>query len=229
VQTVIFAAATASAILVGAALGAVFDPPKAIRATLLAFAAGALITATAFELFEPARETAGLTTAAIALVVGATVFIACDALVERYRGGRTAVGLALMAAVTLDGVPENLALGVTLQDSGSYALLVAIVASNFPEALGGAAALRGGGDSARKAFALWAAVAVLLVVALVVGKLVAGSASEDVTASLLAFAAGAVLASIADTVMPEAYREGGPFVAFATVAGFLVAYALATY
>ena len=88
--------------------------------------------------------------------------------------------------------------------------------------------MRRDGQSPRRAVAIWAAVAVLLAVTLVVGRLVAGSASSDVLAALLAFAAGAVLASVADTVMPEAYREGGPFVAFATAAGFLVAYSLAT-
>ncbi len=226
-MTVIFALVTASSVLIGAALGAFFDPPKLLRAALLAFAAGALLTATAFELFEPARVSAGLLTASIALCAGAAVFIGVDAFLEHWFGGREAIGLALVAAVTLDGVPENLALGVTLAESGSYALLAAIVSSNFPEAFGGAASMRRNGDSPRKAISIWAAVAVLLVVSLVAGRLVAESASTDLIAVFLAFAAGAVLASVADTVMPEAYREGGPFVAFATVAGFLVAYALA--
>jgi ZIP family zinc transporter len=227
VQVFLFAAVAASAILGGAALGAFWDPPKALRASLLAFAAGALVTATTFELFEKAERQAGLVTAATALAVGAAVFIGADWFVERESGGREAVGLALVIAVTLDGVPENLALGVTLEHGGSYALLAAIFASNFPEALGGAAIFRSGNGSGRRAFLLWTAVAVLLAVALVAGRIVAEPASDRLVAVLLAFAAGAVLASIADTVMPEAYAEGGPLVAFATAAGFLLAYALA--
>jgi zinc transporter, ZIP family len=65
-----------------------------------------------------------------------------------------------LAAVTLDGVPENLALGVSLAGEeaiggGSLALLVAIFASNFPEALVGAVAMRSQGRSPRYAVGLW--------------------------------------------------------------------------
>ena len=130
--------------------------------------------------------------------------------------------------MTLDGVPENLALGVGLAEGGSYALLASIVASNFPEAFGGAAKLRQGGVSSARVLSVWGLTAVLLAVALVAGRLAADVASEQSLGLLAAFAAGAVLASVADSVMPEAYAEGGPLVAFATSGGFLVAYALTT-
>lgn len=225
--TAVFVAVTAVALLAGAALGAYWDPPDVLRAALLAFASGALITAAAFELFEEAHRRHDLVTASIAVVVGGAAFVGVDWLLERKTGGAEAVGLALVAAVTLDGVPENVALGVTLADGGSYALLGAIVASNFPEALGGAVSIRQDTGSALRALAIWGGTAVLLAVALVVGRLAAVGASDGVTAVLLALAAGAVLASLADTLMPEAYREGGPLIALATVAGFLLSYALA--
>ena len=61
-------------------------------------------------------------------------------------GASAAVGFVLLAAVTLDGVPENLALGVSLlSGGGSIVLLVAIFCSNFPESLVGAVAMRRGG------------------------------------------------------------------------------------
>ena len=101
------------ALLVGAALGCFRAPPKRLTAGMLAFAAGALIVAVAFELFEPAHRQAGLARASAALVVGAATFIAADLLIQRFAGAEAA-GLALVAAVTLDGVPENLALGVGL-------------------------------------------------------------------------------------------------------------------
>ena len=134
------------------------------------------------------------------------------------------VGLALLAAVTLDGVPENLALGVSLAGEeavggGSLALLVAIFASNFPEALVGAVAMRSQGRSAGYTIGLWAATAVLLTLAVVVGR--------QALAFPLAFAGGAVLASLADTLMPEAFERGRPLNAFATAAGFYVSFALA--
>jgi ZIP family zinc transporter len=131
-------------------------------------------------------------------------------------------------AVTLDGIPENLALGVGLAESASYALLASIVISNFPEAFGGAAQMRAGGASAARVLSVWGLTAALLVVALVAGRIAADVASQESLGMLTAFAAGAVLASLADSVMPEAYAEGGPLIAFATSGGFLVAYALTT-
>jgi ZIP family zinc transporter len=194
---------------------------------MLAFAAGALVVAVAFELFEPAHRQAGLARASAGLLVGAGTFIAVDLLIARYAGAQ-AGGLALVAAVTLDGVPENLALGVGLAGGGSYALLASIVASNCPEAFGGAAHMRQGGGSSARVLCVWVITAALLAVALVAGRLVADVASKESLGMLAAFAAGAVLASLADSVMPEAYAEGGPLVAFATSGGFLFAYALTT-
>jgi ZIP family zinc transporter len=226
-QALLYAVVTGGALVVGAALGCFRTPPTRLVAGMLAFAAGALIVAVAFELFEPAHRQAGLGRASVALVVGAATFVAVDLLIERYAGAE-AVGLALVAAVTLDGVPENLALGVGLAEGGSYALLASIVASNFPEAFGGAAHMRKGGASSARVLSVWCATAALLAVALVAGRVAADVASEQWLGMLAAFAAGAVLASLADSVMPEAYAEGGPLVAFATSGGFLVAYALTT-
>jgi zinc transporter, ZIP family len=142
------------------------------------------------------------------------------------------VGLALLAAVTLDGVPENLALGVSLAGEqatggGSLALLVAIFASNFPEALVGAVAMRAQGRSAGYAIGLWAATAALLTVAVVVGRQALAAAAPSTLAFPLAFAGGAVLASLADTLMPEAFERGRPLNAFATAAGFFLSFILA--
>ena len=117
-REVVYVAATAGALLFGAALGCFRTPPRQLTAGMLAFAAGALVVAVAFELFEPAHREAGLGRASAALLFGASAFIAVDLLLQRYAGAG-AVGLALVAAVTLDGVPENFALGVGLAESGS--------------------------------------------------------------------------------------------------------------
>jgi ZIP family zinc transporter len=226
-QTIVFAAVAASAILLGAAIGAFWTPDERLQGALLAFAGGALITALAFELFEEAHHAAGLAKSVLALFVGAAVFTAANLFLQRKFGGREAAGLALVAAVTLDGVPENLALGVTLAESGSYALLVAIFASNFPEALDGAASIRED-EGAGRAFAVWAAVAALLALSIFGGMFAVNVVPADAIGLLLAFAAGAILASIADTVLPQAFSEGGPLIAFSTTAGFATAYALAS-
>jgi zinc transporter, ZIP family len=141
------------------------------------------------------------------------------------------VGLALLAASILDGVPENLALGVSLADEesagGSLALLAGIFAANFPEALVGAVAMRSQGRSVRATFGMWLATALVLIPAVVIGRVPLAGADPSTLAFPLAFAGGAVLAALADTLMPEAFERGRPFNAFATCAGFFVAFVLA--
>jgi ZIP family zinc transporter len=58
----------------------------------------------------------------------------------------------------------------------------------------------------------------------VAGSAALSGANESLLAVLLAFAGGAVLASLADTLMPDAYREGGGLIAFATAAGFFLSF-----
>ncbi|MDQ1058590.1 ZIP family zinc transporter [Arthrobacter globiformis] len=140
---------------------------------------------------------------------------------------RGAAGLALLAAATLDGVPENLALGVSLgEGTGGLALLAAIFVSNLPEALVGAASMCSQGMSTPAILRLWGLCSIVLVIAVVLG---AGplSGSDPKTISLpLAFAAGAVIAALADTLMPEAFEHGGPAVALSTAAGFVLSFLL---
>ena len=85
-QLALYAAATGGSLLVGAALGSFRTPPRTLTAGMLAFASGALIVAVAFELFEPAHHQASLTRASIALVLGATTFIAVDLVLTRKAG-----------------------------------------------------------------------------------------------------------------------------------------------
>ncbi|MFW6187635.1 MAG: ZIP family metal transporter [Actinomycetota bacterium] len=258
-ESLLFGVIASSALVIGALIGVRFELPKRVLAVLLSFAAGALITALTFELFEDAYEHGGIWRAVIGLFAGAVVFTVLSALLDRWAqpGPRSrdaerqqgsakldtdaaaeekaptaasaggAAGLALLAAVTLDGVPENVALGVALgEGTGGLALLAAIFVSNLPESLVGAASMRERGMSRGKAVGLWLVCAVLLAAAVVVG---AGplSGSDPATISLpLAFAAGAVIASLADTLMPEAYEHGGPAVALSTAAGFVLSFVL---
>jgi ZIP family zinc transporter len=236
-----FGLAASSALVVGSAVGARWSPPKTVTGVLLAFASGALISALAFELFEEAFTMGGALHAGLGLLAGAATFVVCDTLLDRYvtgdsgpeqrevtsAGARRGVGLALLAAVTLDGVPENLALGVSLVSGASLSLLVAIFFSNLPESLVGAVSMRESGMSPRTVMSTWVACAVLLAAAVVLGRATAGALSEEVLGVALAFAGGAVLASLADTLMPEAFEHGRPFNAFATAAGFFLSFVLA--
>lgn len=110
--------------------------------------------------------------------------------------------------------------------SSAIALLVAVFASNFPEALAGAARMVERGRSRRQVVLLWVGATVLLAGAVVLGRLLFAGASDEQLALPLAFAGGAVLASVVDTLAPEAFKEGGPFVALASAAGFVTAFLL---
>ena len=240
-EAVLYGVAASSALVIGAGLGSRWRAPQQVTGILLAFASGALISALAFELFEEAFHLGGAWRSGLWLLAGAVVFVTTDSLLDRYvaghpgpeqrevakAGARGGVGWALLAAVTLDGVPENLALGVSLVEGASLTLLVAIFASNLPESLVGAVAMREEGRPARQVMLIWMACALLLTLAVIVGRGAAGGLSDPVLALALAFAGGAVLASLADTLMPEAFEHGRPLNAFATAAGFFVSFVLA--
>lgn len=231
-RAVVFAVIASSALWIGAAIGAWRHTSKRTTSVLLAFASGALITAVAYDLFQEAFDRGGATRAGISLAAGATVFVVVDTWLDRRTERRSqagaAVGFALLAGVTLDGVPENLAMGVSLIGSASPALLVAIFASNLPEALVGAQKMREAGLSPRRTLLVWVATSVVLAVAVVAGYAALDGVSRSTLAWPLGFAGGAVLASLADTLMPEAYDEGGPLVALATALGFLLSFLIST-
>ena len=223
----LFGLAASSALVIGGVAGAFWRPPRALVAAALAFASGALITALAFDLFEESFRAGGVWFSGLGLLAGAAAFIAADEWLDHHieRAGGGVPGFAILAAVTLDGIPENMALGVTLlEGTGSVVLLVAIFASNLPESLGGAVGMRDEGSSEGFVILVWALTAVLLASSVVAGNAVLLGADERLLSVLLAFASGAVLASLADTLMPDAYREGGALVAFATAAGFFLSF-----
>ena len=230
-SVLLFGLVASSALVIGAVAGAYWTPPQLVLASALAFASGALITALAFDLFQESFERGGAWLSALGLLAGAATFVVADELLDRYIEGAGGVSaFALLAGVTLDGIPENLALGVSLLETsgaGTLTLLVAIFFSNLPEALGGAVGMRQQGRSRRFAIGVWSATAVVLAAAVVLGNVALSGAGEGPLAVLLSFAGGAVLASLADTLMPDAYREGGALVAFATAAGFLLSFLIA--
>jgi ZIP family zinc transporter len=136
------------------------------------------------------------------------------------------MSLALLASVTLDGVPENVAIGASLEAEFSIALPIAIFASNLPEALVGTMTMRRGGLGPGATILIWTGAAIVLTGTAVLGNAFAASLPSRGMAWLLSFGAGAVLASLADTLMPEAFERGRPWNSFATAAGFLVSFAL---
>ncbi|WP_137874107.1 ZIP family metal transporter [Rhodococcus sp. Q] len=217
---------TALPMLIGAVVGLRYDLPRPALAGLMAFGAGAMVAAVSTELFQPAFEAEGVVVAGIALMLGALVYVVADHLIEN-RLGPAALGWALMLGALLDGIPENTALGVSLSAEGGLVLLVAIAVGNVPEAVAGAASMRTQPNfDARRARLLWVVTAVVLVLVVVAANAAADSIQPQQIAVIQAFAGGATIAVLADSLMPEAYREGGWWVGISTAAGFLVAFAL---
>ena len=254
-EALTFGFIASSALVIGSAIGVRYKLPEKVLAALLAFAAGSLTTALAFELFIDSFDQGGAWVSGIGFILGAIVFVAVstwlDWQVEHPADPEgspkldleaatqekdvspaemgEATGLALLAAVTLDGVPENLALGIALaEETGGLVLLLAIFLSNFPESLVGAAAMVEQGRSPRFAILTWAVTGVVLALSVAFGRGVLVGSSPDTVSFPLAFAGGAVIASLSDTLMPEAYEHGGPPVALATAGGFFVSFLLST-
>ncbi|MFC9788228.1 ZIP family metal transporter [Rhodococcus sp. NPDC127528] len=217
---------TAIPLLVGAAVGLRYDLPRTVLAALMAFGAGTMVAAVSTELFQPAFTSEGGLIAGSALMAGALVYVVADHLIEN-KLGPAALGWALMLGSLLDGIPENTALGVSLGGGGGVVLLVAVAVGNVPEAVAGAASMRKQPNfNVRRALLLWTVTAVVLVLVVVAANAAADNIPDRSIAVIQAFAGGATIAVLADSLMPEAYREGGWWVGLSTALGFLVAFAL---
>lgn len=223
-------ALAAISLVIGAALGVSRSWRDGAVGAVLAFGAGALISSVAFELAQDGLERGGPLPVAIGLAVGAAAFYFADRTVERIggRSGGGASGLPLALGALLDGIPEQAVLGIGLAagDGVSVALLVAIFVSNLPEGIGSASDMRQAGKPARQVLGRWAVVAVVCVAATLGGALVADVASDEMSAAISGFAAGALLVMLVDSMVPEAREKAGRPAGLLTVLGFAVAAAL---
>lgn len=218
---------TSFALLGGAAWGVYRDLSERTEGFIVAMAGGALIVSLMEELIRPSVEILPLLATLAFVALGALVFTGLDAAVKDRLSGAGGVGLLL--AVTLDGVPENLALGTAL--IGTDALAVAALAgsiflSNLPEAAGGAKQMMQDGRSARQVMLLWAAVATLLSGAALGGYYGLSGADPSVIAAIKCFAAGAVVSSLATEVFPKAFDEDRLWSGVAVALGLMLAVAL---
>jgi ZIP family zinc transporter len=230
-------ALAASSLVVGALLALARPWPSRQIGLVLAFGAGALISAVSFELAAEGIEVGSLRATAAGLGVGALTYFTLDGMVARRfsagrgRGGRATgsdPGTSLALGAFLDGIPEQLVLGIGLAsgDGVGVGLLVAIFVSNLPEAIGSATDMRASGQSARSIRLLWVAVAVVCTLATVGGYALADSASDNLRAAINGFAAGALLVMLIDSMIPEATKKSGGVAGLVTVLGFAVAFAL---
>lgn len=233
----------ASSVLLGGLFALWVTVGRRTLGLLMAFGAGVLVSAVAYELVEDAFDVAGGGgTVALGMLAGALAFYAGDALIDRMGGndrkrssGRqvaaaSASGLAISLGIVLDGIPESVVLGLTLLDGSgvSLAMLAAVFLSNLPEGVAATTGLRTGGWSGRRILLLWAVVTLMSGIASLAGYAFASSASGTTIALVNSFAAGAILTMLADTMMPEAFEHGGRTVGLFTTCGFLVAFAISS-
>jgi ZIP family zinc transporter len=236
VEALGWGALAASSLIVGALLGLVRPWPERAVGIVLAFGAGALISAVSFDLAEQGVELGGGDSVALGLAVGAVTYFLADRAVERLvpsqRVGPSGPaastpdgGTALALGALLDGIPEQMVLGIGLAagDGVSIGLLAAIFISNLPEAVGSATEMRAAGRGRAAICGLWIIVAAICTLATVAGYGVADAASGDLQATINGFAAGALLVMLIDSMIPEAARQAGKLAGLVTVLGFAVA------
>ena len=220
----------ASSLLIGAVAGLVLRLPQHAIAAITGFGAGVLISAVAFELTEEAYSTGGGDAVAIGLFSGALVFFIGDRSIEKMSGGEGA-SRAIAFGAALDAVPESAAIGLSILASGTVepALVGAVFLSNIPEALSSTADQMSSHGRGR---ALWTWIGIVLVsgVSAALGYVLLDGASEDLIAWTQAFAGGAVLCMLVDTMIPKAFEDYDrkPQVGLTTVFGFAVAFLLVT-
>jgi ZIP family zinc transporter len=231
-----------SALLLGSALGYWIRVPKKIIAFVMGFGSGVLISALAFDLMDEAYKRGGFDSTAIGFVSGAVVYSAINYMLNkkgakhRKRSGNqqpsekeeSGSGLAIAVGALLDGIPESIAIGVSIIHGGavSTAAVIAIFLSNIPESLSSSSGMRNAGRSARYIFGVWLGITLISGLASFCGYTIFKGLSPDVIAATIAVAAGAILAMLSDTMIPEAFEEGHDFIGIITVLGFLAAFIL---
>ncbi len=229
-----------AALLLGAAIGLITRPKKRTVAFVMAFGAGVLVSAVAFDLTQEALELGGADATTVGLVLGGLTFFAGDWLLDRRSGGdRREIepgeadggGKPIVLGALLDGIPESAAIGLTLLGGGSVSasFVVAVFISNLPESLAASTKLRDAGQSVLWIVGLWTAIALVSALAAALGYELLGGASPDLAAAVKAFAAGAILCMLADSMFPDAYRDADSnrAVGLLTVLGFALAALLA--
>ncbi len=229
-----------SALVVGAGTAMVAPIPRRVLGLVMAFGAGVLISAVAYDLVEEASQKGDRPAVVGAgLLVGAVVFFLGDAVIDRMGGedrksssGDQAdgSGLAIVLGAVLDGIPESAVLGLGLLegDGVSVAFIAAVFLSNLPEGLAASTGLLASGWSRGRVLLLWGAVVLVSALAAGFGYVAFDGAGPGLVAFVLSFAGGAIICMLADTMMPEAFVDEGRLVGLVTAAGFALAFALHT-
>jgi zinc transporter, ZIP family len=229
---------SASSLVIGSVLAIWLHIKLRVIGLIMAFGGGVLISAVAFDLVEEASDkSSGQGAVAWGLFIGCGVFFGGDLLISRMGGGdrKDADGdqegdspLAIVLGTVLDGIPESMVIGLTIFEGGAVgaAYLAAVFISNLPESISSTSGLVSSGWKRSKILWMWVGITLVSAVASVAGYGLFQDSSPATVAFVLAFAAGAILTMLAETMMPEAYEHGGKLVGVITTLGFAVAYTI---
>jgi len=223
-----------SSLVIGGSIVSRFTLSDRAIGIIMGFGAGTLISAISYELiFEAVIIAKGTGFPAYGLFAGAFTFFFADKLIEKFSSGSpnnadlsksTKLIVPMVLAIILDGIPESIVLGLGMFEVGtvSVAMLVAVFISNLPEAIAGSTGMKAGGWSKNKIILLWLFIALVCAASTVAGYTLFVGASERWMAFILAFAGGAILMMLSNSMIPEAYEHAGKLAGVFTVLGFFL-------
>ncbi len=235
-----------SALLLGALVGYFSRVSQRIIAVVMAFGSGVLISTLAFELMESAYHKGGLPAVSLGFLGGAVVYTAANQILSRYgarhrkRSGfhpdhhmpdaddENSSGTAIAVGALLDGIPESIVIGLSMLEGSGMGLIAvaAIFISNIPEGLSSSAGMKKAGYRKGYIFGIWIGIAAISGIAALAGYSIFSHFPNTVIAATIATAAGAILAMLVDTMIPEAFSETHNYAGLVTVLGFLAAFML---
>ncbi len=240
-QAGLWGAFAGGASLLGAIIGYAIKLPKKVIAAIMAFGSGVLISALSYELMEEAYQQAGLLPTTIGFFAGALTYSGINGLLSRMgakhrkrssgqpsEDDEEGSGTAIAVGALLDGIPESMAIGLTMLGGGvvSMATVLAIFISNIPEGLSSAAGMKAAGRSTKYIFGIWIGIAVISGLSSLIGYSVYINLSIEARSATTAIAAGAILSMLAETMIPEAFEGTRDWAGLITGAGFICAFAL---
>jgi ZIP family zinc transporter len=238
-QALFYGSISGFALIFGALVGVYFKFKARTLASFMAFGSGVLLCAVTFGLVNEAFTHGGFEPVIIGFLSGGIIFLIGDYFLH-HVGARThrkyplihsdkdTNGKLIVLGALLDGIPESVALGVVLfcEQNIGLLMLVAIALSNFPESISSVPGLIKENFSKNKILLIWIVVGVLTAIVTWLSFVFLHDLHPKSIGTLEAFAAGAILMMLSDSMIPESYKEGGFGVAVFTLFGFLTSFVI---
>lgn len=243
VQLLIYAMISGSALLIGCLFGVYTKISKKLLSTIMAFGSGVLLSAMSIDLMSEAFDKSPKTSyLLVSFLMGALLFVIGDGLIDKLGGHKrrgsishekqtsSNSGMAILLGTILDGIPESIVMGISLanakENAGGFIFVLAVFLSNFPEGISGTIAMLKSGIPKIKIIAIWSLMLVMTVLFSYIGYTYLGDAKNGLQTFFLAFASGAILAMLCDSLLPEALELGGRWTGFSVSCGFIISFLL---